>query len=176
MPLCESFNASEASASYQPQHSIWFDRQMVSKARKAVPQPIFSAWIEALLRGPWLGPSSSATTTFCFQGLASLKEKGARIPEVSAIAMYLGRYPDLLPIVTAMSQKTLEVFQTNAQVSLEMVWDREYDDHFPALFVRFEQYPEEILDLIEPINRAFDGDRAKSDGWFYVTTDFQGPE
>jgi hypothetical protein len=107
--------------------------------------------------------------------LTRITEMGVLIPEVSVIETYLGRYPELAAVVEAMTQRTLRVFSARAQASLEMIRDRESDDHYIVLMVRFVVYPENVMDAIEEINRAFDPGYPQSEGWFYLTTDFQHP-
>lgn len=175
MPLCEPFGVSEASVSYEPSQSPWFDRNLLIETRRPAAEVVRSTWVNTLLRTLWLSPPSAATITICFEALASLKDMGVRVPELSAIAMYLHRFPELLPTVEATTQKTLGVFLSNAHLSLEMVRDRESNDQYVALIVRMNTYPEDLFEHIDSINRAFDESRPPSDGWFYLTTDFQPP-
>ena len=120
-------------------------------------------------------PASDSTLIPIFEVLRRLKEKGVRIPEVPSIETYFGRYPELLPVVEGMTQRAFEIFKGGIQLSLEIIRDREYDDHYAALLVRSERYPKGIMGRLNGINAAFSEERTRSEGWFYLTTDFQKP-
>ena len=121
-------------------------------------------------------PPDSASALLPIEGvLARIGRIRIRISEGPAIKDYLSRYPELAPLVEATATRASEIFGAAAQLSLEIIQDRESEDRYTALMVRFEEYPEDVMETLESINRTFDDADPSSEGWFFVTTDFQNP-
>lgn len=119
--------------------------------------------------------SSTSTTMAVTQALIRLQYCGIQIRERLTIRTYLNQYSELVPDLEAMAKRALKSFPPPAVISLEPIKDRESNDQILALVVRYGEYPEMIMDHIDAINRIFDPPDASSDGWFYLTTDFQPP-
>jgi hypothetical protein len=75
--------------------------------------------------------------------------------------------------MVAMARRATEEFSREAQVSLEMIYDPEGWDAYAALQLRYESYPEDLIERLDAVNAEFTEPRVRASGWFYLTTDYQ---
>lgn len=108
--------------------------------------------------------------------LKYMQNKSIMIPDVSDVRDYLIRYPDILTILAIGCEATLERFATNAQMSLEVYHDPEIEDEYLSLYVRKEEYNENIMKKIKMIRSMYEDRLVNKNGWLLVTTDFQPPK
>ena len=98
-------------------------------------------------------------------------------PNIDSVREYICDHFDILTILDKVSEKIRNVFPSlQYQVSLEMFFDPESEDKYLTFYVRHENYPDNIMDLIDSIydeeinhfitKRRFD---------FLITTDFEKP-
>lgn len=97
------------------------------------------------------------------------------IPKPAAVRSYLLRYPDMTHLLSSVCKLARERFEMHTQLSLEVYQDSEIEDEYLTLYVRQENYDEQILDIIESISAAYEEAVAGKSGWLLVTTDFRPP-
>lgn len=100
---------------------------------------------------------------------------GILLPQFSETRDYLARHPDLIDTVLRAARVAQEKLGGQAQLSLEMYLDPEVEDSYPTLYVRKDEYAEQIFDLIEETRSVYEPGLAGKSGWFLVTTDLGPP-
>lgn len=105
--------------------------------------------------------------------LSRISSGGIMIPQPAEVRGYLLRYPDIIDLLMSVCKIARERFEMHTQLSLEVYHDPEIDDEYPTLYVRQENYDEQILDKIESICVEYEKAIAGKSGWLLVTTDFQ---
>jgi len=124
-------------------------------------QPIFQAYadvtsqIEALLR--------------------HIELRHILIPKPGELRQYLLRHQDMIDLLRHACETTSNRFGIRSQLSLKVYRDPEIEDQYLTLYVRQEQYDEQILDEIEEIRLRYEDLLADRSGWLLVTTDFRPP-
>ena len=98
------------------------------------------------------------------------------IPEPAAVKDYLLRYPDIGRVLPSLCKITSERFEMPAQLSLEVYEDSEIDDEDLTLYVRQEDYDDQIMDIIEEIRTEYYKLLTGKSGWLHLTTDFRPPK
>ena len=95
------------------------------------------------------------------------------IPKPAEVRDYLLRYSDLtniLPFVCKIARERVGIYP---ELSLEVYCDPEIEDEYLTLYVRQQDYDEDILDTIEDIRAQYEAKLAGKSGWLLVTTDFR---
>ncbi len=105
--------------------------------------------------------------------LNQLQQNVITIPKAAEVRDYLIRYSDLIDLVLSVCQLTRQRFDSQAQLSLEVYHDPEMEDEYLTLYVRQQDYDEDILDTIEDIRAQYEAKLAGKSGWLLVTTDFR---
>ncbi|MBI3963001.1 MAG: hypothetical protein HY335_09625 [Deinococcus sp.] len=108
--------------------------------------------------------------------LHQLLEDKIQIPQPGAVRDYLSLHPDILGLVTSVCTTTLGRFGMGTQLVLEVYRDPEIVDHYLTLYVRQEQYQDNILDVLEDVRKLYELELARKSGWILVTTDFSPPK
>lgn len=98
------------------------------------------------------------------------------IPKPQEVTGYLSDHLDMNRVVLSVCETAASKFCGTAQLSLELFQDPESSDKHLTLYVRQENYNEDIMDIIEEIWEEHDKDFANMSGWLLVTTDFQPPK
>ena len=107
--------------------------------------------------------------------LSSLGSPDVVLPEREAVREYFLRHPDMSGPVKHACTLSRERLGAGPQLSLEVYRDPEIEDEYLALFVRQEEYDEQVLDIIESISEQHREELAETSGWLLVTTDFCPP-
>jgi len=97
------------------------------------------------------------------------------VPQPAEVRDYLLRYPDMTDLLLSVCKMARERFGAPTQLSLEVYHDPEIEDEYLTLYVRQENYDEQILDKVESICAEYEKMIAGRSGWLLVTTDFQPP-
>jgi hypothetical protein len=104
-------------------------------------------------------------------------KNGIRVPEVPKVKNYLSNFPELIEILPSVCKVTREKFPSDkAQLYLEVTKDFSEDTEFLILYVRQEQYDENIMEIIDDIRSTYGEKLIGKQGWLLVTTDFCPPE
>lgn len=98
------------------------------------------------------------------------------IPEPAAVKDYLLRYSDIGRVLPSLCKITSERFEMPTQLSLEVYGDSEIDDEDLTLYVRQEDYDDQIMDIIEEIRTGYYKLLTGKSGWLHLTTDFRPPK
>ena len=107
--------------------------------------------------------------------LYQLQQDGITIPRPSEVRDYLISYPDMTDLLLSACDLARQQFDSQVQLSLEVYHDPEIEDEYLTLYIRQQNYDEDILDTIEDICALYEGKLAGKSGWFLVTTDFRSP-
>jgi len=97
------------------------------------------------------------------------------IPEPDSVISYLQHYPDIIDILWNASKYSFEFFERRAEISLEISVGDDASDTVIALFIRMEEYPENIIEQLDSVCEQFEPDLTERDGFILITTDFQPP-
>lgn len=106
--------------------------------------------------------------------LRRLQERGLRVPTAGAVYEYLASFPELIGVVEQVVN-TVQGRLSDAQLSLDLYHDVEFEDSYLVLYVRFVRYDEDTihkLDSVEDECLNLLGGK----GGFLITTDFRPPE
>lgn len=96
------------------------------------------------------------------------------INDPAALA-YLAQHPDArLPLMEVWSA-ALEEFRTDAEVSVELFSEPDEDDEYLTLYVRQEEYQDDLLDRIDAVRRQLRTSLVANMSRVFLTTDFQPP-
>jgi len=104
-------------------------------------------------------------------------KNGIRIPEVPKVKNYLSNFPELIEILPLVCKLAKKKFPPDkAQLSLEVTKDFSGDTEFLILYVRQEQYDENIMEILDDIRSTYGEKLIGKNGWLLVTTDYCPPE
>jgi|GEM_PF-4579170 len=98
------------------------------------------------------------------------------IKNVDYIISFLSRNNEIIVPVLYGCKLAADNFDLNTQLSLEIYSDPEYGDESLRLYVRQEDYEDEIMDKIDQIYKYYHKDLIGLSADFFVTTDFQPPQ
>lgn len=108
--------------------------------------------------------------------LSHLQEYWITIPKPTEVRYYLIRYPDLCNILPHICKIARDQFGIQTQLSLEIYSDPEIEDEYLTLYIRQQDYDQDILDKIEDIRAQYEAILSGKSGWFLLTTDFRPPK
>ena len=97
------------------------------------------------------------------------------VPNISEVLDYLLKYRELTYFVLFAANRARSRFKSAVQLSLEVYHDPEIDDQYLALYVRQEEYDDNIFDVIDEISEEYEDNLPKESGWFILTTDLHPP-
>lgn len=89
---------------------------------------------------------------------------------------YLLRFPDLITICSEICALVVEEFSNNYKLSLEVFLDSEIDYRHLSLYVRQDEYDENIMDRIRAVRKEIRNMLKGIKGDLHLTTDFQPPK
>lgn len=98
------------------------------------------------------------------------------IPETQLIQDYFTEHPDIEEVVTLAAKSAREHFDENTEISLEMYYDVDSEDQYLTLYIRQDNYEEDIIEKIDQICESYESELRANSDWFLVTTDFQPPK
>ncbi|MGC8825515.1 MAG: hypothetical protein ACP5TV_00750 [Anaerolineae bacterium] len=107
--------------------------------------------------------------------LGRLQQKGLRVPEPRTVLDYLVEFPELIDVV----EKVVNIAQIrlpDAQLSLELCQDPEFEGSYLALYVRFNQYDDRVIERLDLIEDEYLTLMEGKRGSLLITTDFRPPE
>ena len=107
--------------------------------------------------------------------LHQTKQLGVETPHPQEVRKYLLAYPDITEIVPFICDEAKSLFRFQTHFTLEVFSDPECEDEYLALYIRQEDYDENIMDTIEDICKEYEDSLQDKSGWILVTTDFQPP-
>ena len=98
-------------------------------------------------------------------------------PDIDSVREYICGHFDILIILDKVSEKIRNVFQSlQYQVSLEVFYDSKSEIEYLIFYIRHENYPDNIMDLI---NSVYEEEvihfLTKRKFCFLITTDFEKP-
>jgi hypothetical protein len=97
------------------------------------------------------------------------------IPNVSDVRNYLMKHSDMGDLLYSVCNRALEVFGETAQLSLEVYHDSETRSESLTIYVRQDEYQEDIMDKIKKVWAAYKNFPDRNLGRLFVTTDFEPP-
>ena len=140
-----------------------------------------------LLEEPWIFSNPAEPTSYehSYQDRSSevtlrieavlswLVSKDVLVPHHGEVRDYLLRHQDMIDLVAFACGAASERFQTDSELALELYRDPEIENEYLTLYVRREQYKQEILDEIDLVSAEFEDNLTGKSGWFVLTTDFR---
>lgn len=97
------------------------------------------------------------------------------VSDEPTVKNYLVEHFDMTKVVWAACVAAVMRLNSSDQLTVELYRDPEEDNEHLVLFVRQEEYDENIMDTIDKINEDFESDLEGKSGWLLVTTDFKRP-
>lgn len=97
------------------------------------------------------------------------------IPKPSEVRNYMLKYDDMVDLTYFVCKTTREKFDYDTQLSLEVFHDPEIEDETLTLYVRQEDYEEDITKKIEELDEEYGEMLMDKTGYLLVMTDFQKP-
>jgi hypothetical protein len=105
--------------------------------------------------------------------LNHLQESGIVIPKPSEVLDYLSRYPDIIGLLISVCELTVQRFDSQTRLSLELYRDPEIEDEYLTFYIRQQKYNENLMKRIEGIRANYEKMLVGMTGWLLVTTDFR---
>lgn len=107
--------------------------------------------------------------------LKNLQLQGVRMNRIEEIREYLRRFPDM---IGATEEIVKEAFSSlpEAQFVLEVYQDPEIEDEHLVLYVRFKNYPQDVMEKIRGVRERCRAYLVGRKGWLHLTTDFYPAE
>lgn len=119
----------------------------------------------------------SDTASYCTFIERSLFELNTHLKieysDVNAVVDYSAKYPGFYDVLLYALMLTEEQFGKDAQISVELYKDPEFDDEYVTICVRQDSYDDDILDRIDAVCTEYEDALTNTSGWLVVTTDFQ---
>ena len=88
---------------------------------------------------------------------------------------YLAKHPDVRKPLMEVWDTALEEFRTDAEISIEVFSEPDGDDEYLTLYVRQEEYQDDVLDRIDAVRAQLRRSPTANTGRVLLTTDFQPP-
>jgi hypothetical protein len=104
--------------------------------------------------------------------LRNFRTLGVTIVTSSTVFEYLYNYPDIAKLSSDVSTRVYQIFDSSAQLFLEV---RDSDDPYSeylALIIRVPEYNDLVMERIEGIRESYYSLLDDMTGWFLFTTDF----
>ena len=105
--------------------------------------------------------------------MVQLGSKGVDIPHPSSLKDYMIAHPNIWEVVIYATEIARLHFGDNAQLSLEVYSDPEIDDNYVTLYIRQNEYDDNLMRQIKKIRKTYESMLVGKSGWFLVTTDFR---
>lgn len=96
-------------------------------------------------------------------------------PDPAAVRNYLIKHDDMIDLLYRVGRLARNKFGYEAEISLEVFHDPEEDYEDLTLYVRKNDYQEELLKKFEEIDDEYGEELADKSGYLAVTTDFKHP-
>lgn len=120
---------------------------------------------------------TNTITLGVFADLMEIKRKYSIFtPHISNIFYYLIHHPDIIGVLWNAIHETSLKFGNRGEISLEVRTGDDPSDQILTLFVRMENYPDDIIDQSDTVCEKFESDLIGIEGFLLVTTDFQQPK
>jgi hypothetical protein len=97
------------------------------------------------------------------------------IPNWSEVQAHLTPFPLLRHALPDICAETREQFGPDAELSLELYRDPEFDDCYLTLYVRMNKYDGQVMAKIHAVRSKFADRLSAINGYLLVTTDFRRP-
>lgn len=113
-------------------------------------------------------------TTEVSQHIEHLQARGVRIPVLEAVSEFLRAHPELMPLLIP-AVETAREHLPKAELSLEHYTDPEIEDEYLALYARYADYNEDILQRLDRAREACEALGQGVSDLLFITTDFKPP-
>jgi hypothetical protein len=107
--------------------------------------------------------------------LKMLENLQIKVYQPDEVRKYFGYYPDLIIFVKNACNLAKVKFQSEAQLSLQIVKDPEYPEESLVLFIRQYDYSTNFLEQLDEFRMPIQQKMQGQPGIFDITTDFQDP-
>lgn len=108
--------------------------------------------------------------------LDSLSHFGILIPDQEEVSNYLIEHQDLIDLLPLVAQITRKYIGDTHQLSISICTDPEGGESHLSLYIRMQQYSEDIFNKINAIESEYIDKLPGKSGWIIVTTDFKSPK
>jgi hypothetical protein len=105
----------------------------------------------------------------------SLSNERIVLPDEPHVAEYLAIHDSLAGILPAIGAQVRNAVGADAELSLELRHDPEFEDRQLTLYVRKRGYDGDFLEQLHSLNGEFNGQLEQISGDFLVATDFAAP-
>jgi len=172
--ICNHIPPASGSRSYESDVINIFIEGAISAIKK------IKDFLESFFNRPEYSTSSKVQEKFSYPTETSLKSfnflNRLTIKNVDEIINFLSENNDIIVPVLHGCMLAVNNFDSDTQLSLELYSDPEYGDESLRLYVRQENYENEIMDKIDQIYNSYHKDLIGLSAEFFVTTDFQLPQ
>ncbi len=107
--------------------------------------------------------------------MVEIQNMGVRITKPNEVFDYLLRFSGITDVTVEIAGSAHQRLP-EAQLLLEVYRDPEVEDEYLALYARFREYDESVMDKIKAIRRGHSERLVGKEGWLLFTTDFQPAE
>ncbi len=108
--------------------------------------------------------------------LGRLQQRGVRINRIEEIREYLRQFPDMIEVTEKIVREASIHLPAEARFALEVYQDPEIKDEHLVLYVRFKNYPPNVMEEIRSVREKCRAYLVGRRGWLHLTTDFYPAE
>jgi hypothetical protein len=108
--------------------------------------------------------------------MEQLEKCSLSIPDKTAVSSFISQHSDLLNVISAICPTLRKTFHSGDQFSLEVYSDPETLRESLKLFIRQNEYQDDILEKINSIRNEFRELIYKASTRLHITTDFNPPQ
>jgi hypothetical protein len=101
---------------------------------------------------------------------------GVAMDQMPNICKYLTKHRDMISVIDTAVINAKRLFDEKTELSLEMYYDIDSEEQNLTLYVRQENYEEDVMRKIDMICDIYEPEMENKSDWFLVTTDFQFPK
>lgn len=181
MPESIILSVDEEAEPYTPTRNVWKPDEEAQKERKLEEEQEakkfndtpFRFLLSSLIEH--LSDRSVGLTPLIESDLMDLKDRGIIIHNAADVRGYLMNHPDMDSLLLFVCNRALKLFNEATEVSLEVYHDPEIKDEYLTLYIRQDEYKDNIKAVIRELRSEYKNALIESSGWLLVTTDYNPP-
>jgi hypothetical protein len=108
--------------------------------------------------------------------IEQLNQYQVLVPTRPDVEAYVAMHPELGELLPEICNQVRQSLGQDAELSLELYRDPEFEDRYLTLYVRQRSYDAHIMDKIEAVSQRFNDKLEKVSGYLLLTTDFRRPK
>jgi len=101
---------------------------------------------------------------------------GIKFPDSGDVIEYITQHPAIYDVTLYGCLRTREEFYTDSEISLELYKCPESSDKYLTIYVRQDNYTDDIIERMDKICDEYEDALTGQSGWLLLTTDYEPPQ